>query len=201
FSSTVNYIYDGRRVIQERDGGNTPQVSYTRGLDLSGSLEGAGGIGGLLARSHGYSSGSWTTHNYYHADGNGNITYMVNSSQSMVASYRYDSFGNTVSSSGSLANANVYRFSSKEFLNSGIYYYGYRFYEPNHKRWLNRDPLGENGFELLRGKKPFKNDFPNLYMLVANDPSTRVDPFGLDWFDEYTKCLDMMKWDLICGIG
>jgi hypothetical protein len=26
-------------------------VSYTRGIDLSGSLEGAGGIGGLLARS------------------------------------------------------------------------------------------------------------------------------------------------------
>src|SRR5713226_212002 len=41
------------RVIQERTGtNNTPAVSYTRGLDLSGTLEGAGGIGGLLARSH-----------------------------------------------------------------------------------------------------------------------------------------------------
>src|SRR5207244_7565015 len=50
--NVVNYIYDGMRVIQERDGNNTPQVAYTRGLDLSGTLEGAGGIGGLLARSH-----------------------------------------------------------------------------------------------------------------------------------------------------
>ena len=52
----VIYIYDGMRVIQERDGSNWPQVSYTRGLDLSGSMEGAGGIGGLLARSYGFSN-------------------------------------------------------------------------------------------------------------------------------------------------
>src|SRR2546427_9099517 len=103
------------RVIQERDNnGNAPLVSYTRGTDLSGTFEGAGGIGGLLARSHGYSSGNWSTHNFYHTDGNGNITYMINSSQSMVANYRYDPFGNVISSGGSLATANVYRFSSKE---------------------------------------------------------------------------------------
>jgi hypothetical protein len=51
------YIYDGMRVIQERDQNNTPLVSYTRGRDLSGTFEGAGGIGGLLARSDGYDSG------------------------------------------------------------------------------------------------------------------------------------------------
>ena len=110
----MEYIYDGKRVIQERIGGNTPQVSYTRGTDLSGSLEGAGGIGGLLARSSGYSSGNWTSHAYYHADGNGNITCLMDTNQSVVASYRYDPFGNTISQSGSLADANVYRFSSKE---------------------------------------------------------------------------------------
>ncbi len=86
------------RVIQERNSANTPTVSYTRGNDLSGSLEGAGGIGGLLGRSSGYSSGNWTTHHFYHADGNGNITYLVDSSQALAASYRYDPFGNTMSS-------------------------------------------------------------------------------------------------------
>src|SRR5206468_6016830 len=98
---------DGIRVIQERDGGNTPTASYTRGNDLSGTLEGAGGIGGLLARSVGI------THSCYHADANGNITYLVNSSQTLAASYRYDPFGNTISKSGSVADANHYRFSSK----------------------------------------------------------------------------------------
>ena len=37
--SGVKYVYDGRRVIQERDWSDNPSVAYTRGTDLSGSLE------------------------------------------------------------------------------------------------------------------------------------------------------------------
>jgi len=85
-NGTTYYLYDGMRVIQERTTAPTP--SYTRGIDLSENLEGAGGIGGLLARSHGYGSSNrnWYTHNCYHADGNGNITYLVNPSQTLAAS-------------------------------------------------------------------------------------------------------------------
>ena len=170
-SSETDYIYDGKRVIQERNGSNTPTVSYTRGSDLSGSLEGAGGIGGLLARSSGYSGGNWTSHAYYHADGNGNITCLINSSQSVVASYRYDPYGNTLSQSGTLAAANVYRFSSKEIhANSGMYYYLYRFYVPGLHRWLSRDPIQEHGGI-------------NLYCFVSSDPASRIDPHGLGLLD------------------
>ena len=166
-ASATLYIYDGNRVIQERDAYNTPTVSYTRGTDLSGTLEGAGGIGGLLARSHGYSGGNWTTHNFYHADGNGNITYLVNMSQLMAASYRYDPFGNLISKSGGLADANVYRFSSKEFHpNTGLYYYGYRWYSPYLQRWLSRDPVNESGGI-------------NLYGFSRNDPITKLDAWGM----------------------
>jgi RHS repeat-associated protein len=165
-TNTTWYIYDGRRVIQERDGNNNPLVSYTRGADLSGTLEGAGGIGGLLARSSGYSSGNWTSHAYYHADGSGNITYLVDSSQAMAATYRYDPFGNTMASSGALAGANLYRFSSKEVhANSGLYYFLYRFYDPVLQRWINRDPIAERGGI-------------NLYSFVANGPPSRLDPNG-----------------------
>jgi RHS repeat-associated protein len=101
----------------------------------------------LLARSSGYSSGNWTNHNFYFADGNGNVTYLINGSQTMVASYRYDPFGNLISSSGPLWALNRYRFSSKEIhVGSGMYYYGYRFYDPNLQRWINRDPLGSYPF-------------------------------------------------------
>ena len=184
-SAITRYIYDGNRVIQERNSGNTPTVAYTRGSDLSGSLEGAGGIDGLLARSDGYSSGNWTSHNFYFADGNGNITYMINSSQAMVASYRYDPYGNTISSSGSLSAANVYRFSSKEIhVNSGMYYYPYRFYDPNLQRWINRDPAGEAGFEAARQGSSGPSlaaetlEGPNLYEFVRNDPSSYFDALG-----------------------
>jgi len=135
----MNVVFrDGRRVIQERNASNVPTVSYTRGTDLSGSLEGAGGIGGLLGRSHGYNTGSgnWSAHNYYHADGNGNITYLETAAQGLAAKYRYDAYGNTLSSSGAYANINVYRFSSKEYhANSGLYYYGFRWYSPSLQRW------------------------------------------------------------------
>jgi RHS repeat-associated protein len=190
----IEYIYDGNRVIQERDYNNNPLVSYTRGNDLSGSMEGAGGIGGLLARSDGYSSGNFTDHNFYHADGNGNITYLVNSSQTLAASYRYDPFGNLLTSSGSLAVSNMYRFSSKEFIPSvGLYYYVYRFYNPTLQRWLNPDPLIEAGFRILKrnhqqGKiniKRFPVDFyggalNNLYRFSVNNPISRVDFLGLN---------------------
>jgi RHS repeat-associated protein len=166
-NGTTYYIYDGMRVIQERVG--SPTVSYTRGTDLSGTLEGAGGIRGLLARSHGYASsnGNWYVHNCYHADGNGNITYLVNSSQTLAASYRYDPYGNTISSSGTLGSANVYRFSSKELhVNSGLYYYGYRWYSPSLQRWPTRDPIGEWGGL-------------NLYGFVLNNPANYIDKHGL----------------------
>jgi len=166
-NSEIRYVYDGKRVIQERSGANTPAVSYTRGNDLSGSFEGAGGIGGMLARSHGYSSGNWTIHSYYHADGSGNITFLANSSQSLVSRYRYDPFGNTISSSGTLAAVNTYRFSSKETEPiSDFYYYLYRWYSPSLQRWVNRDPIGENGGI-------------NIYGYVANNPINYVDPLGL----------------------
>jgi RHS repeat-associated protein len=170
WSSERRYLYDGTLVIQERDQNNTPTVTYTRGLDLSGSFQGAGGIGGLLARSHGYVSGTgaWTYHNFYQADAGGNITAMADngSPASLVASYRYDPYGRIISQSGSLASANAYRFSSKECLaTSGLYHYGFRFYDPLTQRWLNRDPLGEWGGI-------------NLYRFADNDAANRVDPLG-----------------------
>ena len=167
-SAETRYVYDGWRVIQERNSANTPTVSYTRGWDLGAGFEAAGGIGGLLARSHGYSGGSWTTHNYYHADGNGNVTYLVDATQALAASYRYDPYGRTLGSSGGLASANVYRFSTKEIIpNSGTYYYGYRFYDPYSQRWLNRDPLQERGGI-------------NLYVFCRNAPVSLIDRSGLD---------------------
>lgn len=146
-------------------------MSYTRSLDLSGTLEGAGGIGGLLARTaHTGANGVTLTHAFYHADGNGNITHLINPDRTLGASYVYDPDGRTLSSSGTLAAANTYRFSSKDWMAaSGLYYYGYRFYDPMVQRWPNRDPLGELG-----------RDGPNIYAFVRNCPTDRVDRDGME---------------------
>jgi RHS repeat-associated protein len=162
-NSTVRYVYDGNVVVQEQDQNNTADVSYTRGRDLSGTVQGAGGIGGLLARS----ANTTGAHAYYFADGNGNITCMTDTNQSVVASYLYDPYGRILSQGGWLAAANLYRFSSKEFhVNSGLVYYLYRFYDPNLQRWVNRDPIAEGGGV-------------NLYGFVNNNAVGSIDALGL----------------------
>jgi len=173
------YIYDGMRVIQERSGANNPMVTHTRRQTVSAlnglpresgtSLTG-GGIGGLLARSADYSGGVFSQHDYYHADGQGNITYLADNTQSQAASYAYDPYGNLLSSAGTLAAANTYRFSSREYVpSSGLYVYLYRFYNPATQRWLSQDPMGEGAGV-------------NLYNYVANTPVNRLDLLGLSWW-------------------
>lgn len=143
----VRYIYDGNLVIQERDDGNNATVTYTRGSDMIGTFEGPGGIGGLLARTAHQKGPDY--HACYHADGTGNITALANQ-EAIIARYQYDPFGNLLAKSGFLADANLYRFSSKEFHSqSGLIYYLYRYYEPRLQRWVNRDPIVEQG-----GKTP-----------------------------------------------
>ena len=64
----------------------------------------------------------------------------------MVAAYAYDAFGATVAQTGSMADAFSHRFSTKYYdAETGLYYYGYRFYSPALHRWLNRDPIEEDG--------------------------------------------------------
>jgi RHS repeat-associated protein len=170
-TNEVHYVYDGNLVIQEQDMNNNPLVTYTRGTDLSGSLQGAGGIGGLLARTD--ANGS----TFYHADGNGNISALINGSQTIVAKYLYDPYGNTLSMNGPLAGANTYRFSSKEWnANSGLYYYLYRCYDPNLQRWPNRDPIGELGFELVsHGLKIDKEPLKQRQRAALNTLRLQVD--------------------------
>jgi len=185
-TNEVHYVYDKMLPVQERDMNNNPLVTYTRGIDLSGRLQRAGGIGGLLARTDGNGS------TYYHADGAGNITALMNGSQNIVAQYLYNPYGKLVGEWGGMADANKYRFSSKEWDPlSGMYYYGFRFYDPNLQRWPNHDPIGEPGFEVMQRDSPYSThpfiqipveltEGPNIYEFVGNDPLQGIDPFGLD---------------------
>jgi RHS repeat-associated protein len=168
-NTVVRYIYDGNLVIQERDANSLPSVTYTRGKDLSGSLQRAGGINGLLMRTDNHSiAHDDSEHAFYHADANGNITCMINRKQVVGARYLYDPFGNVLCKSGSLADLNLYRFSSKEFHPpSGLSYYLYRYYMPEVQKWLTRDPIGERGSL-------------NLFEFVVNSPLERTDADGLN---------------------
>jgi len=164
-TAETRYVYAGSLVLQERGEDNEPRVTYTRGPDLSGDFQQAGGIGGLLALTRHSPIGA--DHLYYHADGSGNITALIDAQHHVVARYRYDPFGNLQGLAGPLADANLIRFSSKEFHPpSSLVYFGYRYYDPNLQRWINQDPIAENGGL-------------NLARFVGNNPIAFVDPFGL----------------------
>jgi RHS repeat-associated protein len=149
--------------------------SLQRRLDLIGSMQGAGGIGGLLARTDHSTVNPQPSTTFFHADGNGNISTLTDSSGAVVARYLYDPFGRVLGKWGPMADVNQYQFSSKETDNlTGLSYYGYRFYDPNLQRWLNHDPIREAGGI-------------NLYGFIGNEPVGSVDPYGLlfkDFFRE-----------------
>ena len=163
-TNEVHYVYDGNLVAQERYfdpqlSTQTPidLITYTRGADVSDTLQGAGGVGGLLARTDmgKLTGGDPSANAYYYSDPMGNVVGMVGTNGMVVAQYQYDPYGNLISMTGPLAAANRYRFSSKEWNdNDGLYYYGYRFYDPNLQRWLNRDPIGECGGLICMSMSP-----------------------------------------------
>jgi RHS repeat-associated protein len=65
-----------------------------------------------------------------------------------------------------MAKSNPFLFSTKYYdWETGLYYYGYRYYDPSMGRWPSRDPIGELG-----GR--------NLYAFVWNSPVNAHDPLG-----------------------
>ena len=165
-TETRRFIYDGWNLVQETvsTASGVATNHYVWGKDLSGSMQGAGGVGGLLAVSL---NGTWHFPFY---DNNGNITAYVDESGSVVAEYAYDAFGATIAQTGPMADAFPHRFSTKYFdSETGLYYYGYRYYAPELMRWLNRDSIEEKGGL-------------NLYIAAGNQLVDRFDFLGMAAF-------------------
>jgi len=81
-------------------------------------------------------------------DGNGNVAGYVRAGDGvLVAQYEYGPFGELLRATGPLAREFNFLFSTKYFdWETGLYYYGHRYYSPTTGRWPNRDPIGELGF-------------------------------------------------------
>jgi RHS repeat-associated protein len=154
---------------------NTVVRSYVWGLDLSGGFQGAGGVGGLLfATNHTLPPAPSSLLLCY--DGNGNVTGAVNAADGTVAArYDYNAFGETLVADGAAATALPFRFSTK-FTDdeTGLLYYGYRYYSPPTGRWPSRDSIAEDGG-------------PNLYGLVGNDSLSDIDALGEKAYLMYRK--------------
>lgn len=170
------YVWDDWNLLLVLNENNTPIRKFTWGLDIAEQASGlprggrpgsaAGGVGGLLAVDE--ISGSNSGEYVYFYDANGNVGQVLNwSTDTVAAHYEYDPFGRTIASEGDYAETNRFRFSTKtQDQVTDLYYYGYRYYSPSMGRFLNRDPIEEQGGL-------------NLYGFVNNDPVNAWDYLGL----------------------
>jgi RHS repeat-associated protein len=161
--STNLFLYDGYSVISEICNVQSVITTnlYVRGLDLSGTLQGAGGTGGLLAMISG--ANTW----YYFGDANGNVTELVTADGTLAAHYKWDAYGNRLNTPAANEPENSYGFSSQYYdKQTRIYMYIFRPYSPEDERWTSRDPIGESGGLLLYG-------------YCGNDGIMRFDKHGL----------------------
>jgi RHS repeat-associated protein len=164
---TNRFVYDGWNLQAILNPQSLVTQSFLWGLDLSGSLQGAGGVGGLLRISSPVSS------QFTCFDGNGNTIALIDSSSSQITSqYEYGPFGETTRLTGSAGSTNPFKFSTKyQDDETAMLYYGHRFYNPVSGRWLSKDPTGEIGAD-------------NLYSSFNNNAISIIDRSGLDnWYN------------------
>ena len=166
--STNLFIYDGWNLLAVVN----PQLSIIQtfmwGHDLGGTMNDAGGAGGLLMVDIA------GTNCFAAYDGNGNITALINATdKSLAARYEYGPYGELLRETGSLARQNPFRFSTKfSDDESGLINYGSRYYCPTSGRWTSRDPSGEK-------------DIVNLYCFIRNSAVCKMDKDGKATFDDW----------------
>ncbi len=178
----VRFVYDGWNLVAILNLQSSILDSFVWGLDLSGSMEGAGGIGGLLQVTY---YGTQTTNCFGAYDGNGNVAALVNAADGRsVSQYEYGPFGELLRATGPMVKVNPFRFSTKyEDDETDLLYYGYRYYNPSTGRWISRDPISERGFNLLTGDgSTGALDGSGQYAFVSNDGVDKADPLGLVTF-------------------
>ncbi len=175
---TNKYAYDGWNCVATMNPSFTLSNSFLWGSDLSGSLQGAGGVGGLIKVAY---YGITTTNCFVSYDGNGNVGALISAaSGATVANYEYGPFGELIRCSGPMAKLNPMRFSTKfDDDESDFLYCDYRYYTPSTGRWLSRDPKDDSGFAQLISVAAGGRAGNNLYLFVNNNPTGQIDPFGL----------------------
>lgn len=159
-SSTITrYVYDGEDIIQELDGNNQVITTYIHGPSIDEPI--------LLEKN--------SQKYYYISDGLGSNTALVDQNGNIAQTYRYDSFGNIISSTGSLSQP--YTYTGREYdTETGLYYYRARYYDAKIGRFLQEDPVWGQ----------------NLYSYCGNDPINLLDPLGLYW--QYSQSTGELKY-------
>jgi RHS repeat-associated protein len=171
--SDLKFLWSGHNLVLEVEGANPATIirSHVWGLDQSGSLQGAGGVGGLLMTVLPGGAGSQLRLPLY--DANGNVRGHLDGNGVLAENYAYTAHGESIPGRGS--GSLPFRFASKYWdAETGLYQYNARSYSPSLGRFISRDPIEEDGGL-------------NLYAYCGNNPASRWDYLGLKGGAEYLQ--------------
>jgi RHS repeat-associated protein len=172
-STTTRYIYQGWNLLAEYIVTGSSNLSlgrsYAWGLDVRSRLSVTGNPGGLvLAVAH--TSSAYIPYRIAY-DGGGNVAALVKGDSTYAALYEYDPYGQVIRVEGTEAINNPFRHSTRYYdQESGLYFYGKRYYSPSLGTFVNRDPIEEAGGA-------------NLYAFVSNNVTNSWDYLGLSEVD------------------
>jgi RHS repeat-associated protein len=177
------FVYSGWQLLAELSGERSLRRAYVWGIDRSGTLGGAAGVGGLLAMLYADPAGAEPEAFFCACDANDNVVALIRAEDgSLAAEYEYGPFGELLRINGPRAWENPFQFSTRyQDRETGLTYFGHRYYNPSTGRWLIRDPAEEQGG-------------PNLYGFAGNDPLQAVDPFGLETLSSITVKRKQVLW-------
>lgn len=105
-----------------------------------------------------------TGNQYYLGDALGSTVGTTDGTGSVETAYTYEPFGATTTSGA--ATTSSFAFTGRESDATGLYFYRARYYHPVLQRFVSEDPLRFGGGI-------------NMFAYVENDPTTWVDPLGL----------------------
>ncbi|MFZ3254258.1 MAG: RHS repeat-associated core domain-containing protein, partial [Syntrophales bacterium] len=111
---------------------------------------------------------SGSTVNYYHTDHLGSSSIVTNASGTKVEEIYYYPYGATRSNSGSVNVKHKYT-GQEEDAETGLYYYGARYYDPSIGRFISADTIVPN---------PSYPQSLNRYSYGYNNPIIYTDPNG-----------------------
>ena len=109
---------------------------------------------------------------YYHPDHLGSSSYITNLDGEVVQHIEYVPFGEVFIEERNNIWNTPYLFNAKEFdEETGLYYYGARYYDPRVSLWISTDPKQESYFAF------------SSYVYCGNNPLIYIDPNGKEWED------------------
>jgi RHS repeat-associated protein len=165
-----NFTYDGKsrivRIVEQQGGSTISDKAYTWAGTMRMLEHDNGASGSPVSRQYfqqGVIAGG--TPYYYGTDLIGSVRQLLDSNGSIVAQNEYGPYGNRTRLSGSV-DGDIGYAGYFDHAATGLDLTMYRAYDPQHARWLNRDPIRETGGL-------------NLFSYVDANPIATTDALGL----------------------